>query len=131
LFKLAPESIIKIQNNLFMTDQSKSLIKEKLEQLRREAEERDAKRRADKAGQPYANLITAPINIEALSLIDAETAQKAKAAAFEIKEQKVALAVFDPNNVQTKEVLKKLEQKGFQPSVFVVSLSGLNHIFSF
>jgi len=127
LFKLAPESIIKIN----MADQSKSLIKEKLEQLRREAEERDAKRRADKAGQPYANLITAPINIEALSLIDAETAQKAKAAAFEIKEQKVALAVFDPNNVQTKEVLKKLEQKGFQPSVFVVSLSGLNHIFSF
>ena len=71
-----------------MDQSKKSLIKEKLEQLRAEAEERDAQRRADKTGHPYADLITSPINVEALALIPEEAARKAKLAAFEIKEKK-------------------------------------------
>lgn len=112
-------------------DQSKSLVKEKLEKLRREAEERDAKRRADKAGYSYANLITAPINIEALSLIPEETARKVKIAAFEILEKKLALAVFDPAEEQAKKVIEELKQKNYELSLFVVSLSGVNHVLSF
>ena len=106
-------------------------IKEKLFQMQREAEERDAQRRANKAGYPYANLITAPINIEALALIPQEISQKAKLAAFEIKEKKVALAVFDPSESQAKEVVEKLKKEGYEPSIFIVSLSGLKHIWSF
>jgi type IV pilus assembly protein PilB len=112
-------------------DQSKSLIKGKLEKLRREAEERDAQRRANKTGFPYADLITAPINMDALDLIDEEFAKKAKIAAFEIKEKKVALAVFNPDNAQAKEIIEKLKNERYEPSIFVVSLSGLNHVLSF
>ena len=112
-------------------DQSKSLIKEKLEKLRREAEERDAQRRADKSGYPYANLITSPINIEALSLIPEETARKIKSAAFEIKEKKVALAIFDPATPESKAIIEKFKQEGYELSIFIVSLTGLNHILSF
>jgi len=106
-------------------------IKEKLSQMRREAEERDSQRRAAKSGYPYASLITAPINIEALALIPQEVAQKAKVAAFEIKEKKVALAIFDPSESGAKEVIKKLKSQGYELSIFVVSLSGLQHIWSF
>ncbi len=111
--------------------EKKLQIKEKLARLEREAEERDAQRRAIKANLSYVNLITAPINIEALALISKETAEKAKVAAVEIKKQKVALAVFDPNSLQLKEVVKNLELKGYQPSIFVVSLSGLKHAWNF
>lgn len=106
-------------------------IKEKLQKMSREAEERNAQRAAGKAGLPYANLITAPINIEALSLIEEDAARKANIAAFEIKEKKVALAVFNPNDEQTKKIVEELRRKGYEPSLFVVSLSGLKHIFSF
>ncbi len=102
-----------------------------MEKLRREAEERGAQRRANKTGFPYANLIAAPINMDALSLIDEEIAKKTRTAAFEIKEKKVALAVFDPNDAQTKEVIKKLKNEGYELSIFVVSLSALNHVLSF
>jgi len=106
-------------------------IKEKLSQMRRSAEERDSQRRAAKSGYPYASLITAPINIEALALIPQEVAQKAKVAAFEIKEKKVALAIFDPSESGAKEVIEKLKSQGYELSIFVVSLSGLQHIWSF
>ncbi|MEK7496076.1 MAG: hypothetical protein AAB616_01250, partial [Patescibacteria group bacterium] len=104
-----------------MDQSKKSLIKEKLEQLRAEAEERDAQRRADKTGHPYADLITSPINVEALALIPEEAARKAKLAAFEIKEKKAALAVFDPTETGAKKAIEELKQKGYEPSLFIVS----------
>lgn len=106
-------------------------IKEKLQKMNREAEERNAQRTAGKTGLPYADLTTAPINIEALALIEEDAARTAKIAAFEIKEKKAALAVFDPNNEQAKKIIEELKRKGYEPSLFVVSLSGLKHVFSF
>ena len=108
-----------------------SKIKDKLAQMRREAEERDAKRRAEKTKFPYADLSTTSINIEALSLIPEEDAKKAKLATIESKEKKVALAVFDFENSETKKVIEKLKSEGYALSIFTVSLSGLNHVWSF
>ena len=99
--------------------------------MRREAEERDAKRRAEKTKFPYADLSTTSINIEALSLIPEEDAKKAKLATIESKEKKVALAVFDFENSETKKVIEKLKFEGYALSIFTVSLSGLNHVWSF
>ncbi len=106
-------------------------VKDKLSQLRREAEERDAQRRADKAGYPYTDLTTTPINTEALALIPQEAAKKANIAAIEIKEKNVAVAAFDPKTPSAQEIIKKLKADGYEPSIFVVSLSGLRHIWSF
>ncbi|MFH1346662.1 MAG: GspE/PulE family protein [Spirochaetota bacterium] len=106
-------------------------IKNKLAQMQREAEERDAKRRAEKTKFPYADLSTTSINIEALSLIPEEEAKKAKLAAIEFKEKKVALAVFDSENSETKKVIEELKAKGYTLSIFTTSLSGLNNIWNF
>ncbi|MDP3015398.1 MAG: GspE/PulE family protein [bacterium] len=114
-----------------MDQSKKSLVKEKLEQLRAEAEERDAQRRADKTGHSCADLITSPINVEAIALIPEETARRAKLAAFEIKEKKVALAVFDPTKEQAKKAIEELKQKGYEPLIFIVSPKSLNHVLSF
>ncbi len=106
-------------------------VRDKLVQLRREAEERDAQRKASKTGYPYTNLTTTPINTEALALIPQEIAQKAEIAAIEIKEKNVAVAALDPKSSSAQEVIQKLKADGYQPSIFVVSLSGLHHIWSF
>ena len=106
-------------------------IKDKLSQMHREAEERDAKRRADKSGYPYSDLSTAPINIEALKLIPEESAKRAKIAAIELKEKKIALVAFDPDDSGAKTIIEKLKSEGYLPSIFVVSLAGLNHVWSF
>ena len=108
-----------------------SKIKDKLAQMKREAEERDTKRRAEVSGFPYSDLTTAPINIEALALIPEETSRKAKIAVIEAKERKIALVVFDPNEMEAKSVIEKLKSEGYTPSIFVVSLSGLNHVWGF
>ncbi|MEE8131721.1 MAG: GspE/PulE family protein [Candidatus Paceibacterota bacterium] len=106
-------------------------IKEKLAQMRRKAEERAAQRRAQKSGHQYTNLVATPVNIEALGLISEETARKSKVAVIEIKRKKLALAIFDPNTPEIKELVKNMESKGYQVSVFVVSLSGLKYAWDF
>ncbi len=108
-----------------------SKIKEKLSQMRKDAEERDAQRRASKSGFSYINLTTAPINIEALNLIPEETSRKAQVAAIELNKKKVALVAFDPIGPETKKIIEKFKKEGYSPSIFVVSLAGLNHIWSF
>lgn len=106
-------------------------IKEKLSQMRRQAEERAAQRRAQKSGYQYADLASAPVNVEALGLISEETAKKLKIAATEIKIKKIALAVFEPDDSEVKEFIKNLELKGFEVSVFISSLSGLKYAWDF
>ncbi|HDH31255.1 MAG TPA: type II/IV secretion system protein [Candidatus Wolfebacteria bacterium] len=106
-------------------------IKEKLAQMRRGAEERAAQRRAQKSNYEYINLTISPVNIKALGLIAEETAKKIKVAAIEAKKKKMALAVFDPNTLETKKIIKDFESKGYQVSIFVVSLIGLKYAWSF
>ena len=106
-------------------------IKDKLMKIRREAEEREAKKRADNNKLLYLNLAAAPINIEALALIAEETAKELKAAAIEIKENKLALAVFDAQLPAIKELIKGLEVKKYKLSIFIVSLSSLNYALEF
>lgn len=106
-------------------------LKDKLMKIRREAEEREAKKRADNNKFFYLNLTAAPVNIEALALIAEERAKELKAAAIEIKENKLALAVFDAQLPAIKELIKELEAEKYKLSIFVVSLSSLNYAWSF
>ncbi|MEK7555570.1 MAG: GspE/PulE family protein [Patescibacteria group bacterium] len=106
-------------------------IKEKLTQMRRQAEERAAQRRAQESGYQYADLAAAPVNVEALGLVSEETAKELKVAITEIKTKKIALAVFDPKTHEIKDLVKSLELKGYQVSIFIVSLSGLKYAWDF
>lgn len=111
----------------------KSAVDEKLEELRREAEERDAERRATKSGYPYADLRATPINIEALALIPEEKSRSARAAAIELNEQKkeAAVTAYDPMASAAQEVVAALQSIGYTSVLYTVSLSSLNHVWSF
>lgn len=106
-------------------------LEEKLERLRKEGEERSAKRLAEKLGKKYLPVAKTPINIEALALIDKETAAKAKVAAIEKKKDKAAIVAVNPETREAQEVIKALEIRGFQLTIFIVSENGFKSIFDF
>ncbi len=100
-------------------------LEKKLSEIHREAEERDAERRAKRLGLAYANLAKVPISIEAVGLIPEAEAKEAKLAAVELKVRDVALAAYDPKLPAAEKLIRGLESKDYKVKVFMSSLSGL------
>ncbi len=103
----------------------------KLEQIRRDAEERDAERRAARAHGTYVNLAKAPISLEAIQLIPEAQARAAKAAAIESKAQEVALAAYDPQSPAAAAIIKDLTDQRYAVRSFYASESGLAQAWDF
>lgn len=103
-------------------------LSERLEKGRREAEEKDAQRRAEKLGAKYLNLISVrvPTEIKAMSIVPEEEAKAALAVPLQIVRKKLVLAVFDPELPKTKTLIDKLK-KNYELEVLVVSKTGLTH----
>lgn len=114
-----------------MAQDLKLSLNEQLLKIRREAEERDAERRAQKAGLNYLNLTQTPIQIEALKLVKEEEARRARLAPFQFKQKETALAVLEPQNPNVQAIVKKLEGDGLHVKLFIVSAGSLEHIWSF
>ncbi len=103
-------------------------LSERLEKGRREAEERDAQRRAEKLGAKYLNLISVrvPTEIKAMTLVPEEKAREALVVPLQIVRKKLVLAVFDPTLSKTKTLIEELK-KSYELEILVVSKTGLAH----
>ncbi len=112
-------------------DKDKKGLKEKLERIKKEAEERAAQRLAEKLGKDYIDIAKTPIGIEAVALIDEEEAKKSRIVAIEKKRDKLAAVSVNPQNPETQKTIKNLESQGFNVSVFIVSPSGLQYALTF
>lgn len=106
-------------------------VQRKIAKIGREAEERDARKRAEAAGYPYMDFAKAPLSVDVLGMIPQELAEKAKIAVFAKKRQELAVAVYSPTDPETQKILKDLEVKNFKLKLFVGSLTGLKHIWEF
>src|SRR3989344_3076948 len=106
-------------------------LDEQLLKIRREAEEKEAQGKADKAGLSYLNLTTAPVQVDALKLVNEEEARRLMVAPLQFKEKNVALAVTDPESAGAKKLVKKIIEQGMSVKLFVVSAGSLNHIWTF
>lgn len=102
-----------------------SIIDRKIKEIRREAEERDAQRRAEKTGFPYLDPGKAPVSIDALRLIPEEKARAAKAAAIQIKVKEVAVVAFDPSSPAVQALGEELKAQKWEPKFFTFSMWGL------
>ncbi len=110
-------------------------VQKQLQIYHKEAEERDAKIRADKLGLPYFDLYTAPCEPDALKLISEKDSQEAEILAFSLKfsskagfvagEKDLYLAVFDPRDDKAKKIISGLQNEGYEIKIFIVSKSGL------
>lgn len=99
-----------------------------LAQMKREAEERDAQRRAQTLGAQYLEPERISLNLEALALLEEAVAREGHCAVIAARDKKIAVIAYDTKYSKTKETLKKLEDKGYAATVYVVSLSSLARI---
>ncbi len=115
------------------------VLQKKLSEMHREAEERDAKRRAGKSDLSYIDLRITPVSIDALKLVPEADAKEAGAAAIEISakggsasggknENMVALAVINLESPTLTKVIEKLKTSGFETKIFVASKSAIEKI---
>ncbi|BCX15835.1 MAG: hypothetical protein KatS3mg098_064 [Candidatus Parcubacteria bacterium] len=108
-----------------------SYLQDQLLKMRREAEERDAQRRAQSLGLAYLSPSQVSINLEALSLLSEDEARLGQCAVIAQKDKKIAVIASDPGYSETKKTLEKLKSDGYSPTVYVVSLSSLKYALDF
>lgn len=106
-------------------------LTKQLAQTRREAEEREAKRLAEKLRIEYLDIGKAPIQIEALKYVPEADAKRLQVAPFQYKNKVMALAAVNPEQPELKKLLASFKEQGITVKVFVGSLSGLMHAWDY
>lgn len=112
---------------------SSNPLDETLLNQKHQAEEKDAERRAEKLGYSYLNLVSVkvPTELKAMALVPEERARKAFLVPLQMVRKKLIVAVYNPENKDTVAIIKELKEKGFEVHVVIVSLNGLNHIWTY
>lgn len=80
---------------------------------------------AQKHGLPYVNLLTVPIEHDALKLISEASAREAKLAPFSLSGKRLGVAIFTPNTEEVQAALKKLQDAGYHIELFMASTKSL------
>ncbi len=100
---------------------------ETLKRLYHKSEEEKANGMANKFRLPYIDLSLIPITDDAVNSIPEEEAKKANAAVIYKVGKKYQIAITDPENYETKQLLEKLKKsEGVSYSLVVVSNDSLN-----
>lgn len=107
-------------------------LDDRLAKQRREAEEADAKRRAETLKIPYLDLVSVkvPTEIKAMQLIPESEAREALLVPLQLVRKKVLVAAFNPERPEAKATIARLK-KTYTVEIAVVSLSSLNHGWSY
>lgn len=113
-----------------MIDFNEDKSNKKIELLRKEEEENLAKMLSPKYGIQYVDLSLVPINIDALRVVKEEDARSANIAVFNLIDKKVSIGVLAPNNQKTIDAVKSIEEKGYTPTLYLVSHESLNKVWS-
>lgn len=108
-----------------------SSVQDQLLKMQREAEERDAQRRAQERGIPYLSPDKVLINLEALEVISHERAQEGHLVPIAIREKKLAVVLYDPQLRKTRELLAALTAQEYEITAYIVSLSSLTYALDF
>jgi type IV pilus assembly protein PilB len=111
----------------FLND-SKQL--EKLEELKKQEEEESIQILSDKYGLPYIDLRGLSPEPEAMQTITEEEAIEASVAPFKMVGKKLFIATPTPTSPAVEKLLRPLEDKGIQLTLFMCSHSSLDHVIS-
>ncbi len=100
----------------------------RLADLKKDEEERLAKAMAPRYGLQYLDLAVVPINIDALRIIREQDARDAEIGVFNMIDKRIDVAVISPQNEKTKAAVNTLIEKGFSPTLYMVSHQSINKI---
>ncbi|MBI2068680.1 MAG: type II/IV secretion system protein [Candidatus Yanofskybacteria bacterium] len=103
-------------------------LEKKLVDIQAKRVEEDAMSLAQRIGLPFSDLKSAPIDIDALTLIDEETARKSQVAAIIKNGVNLTVITLNPEDGETAKTLKALGDKGFKVSIIIVSSATLEKV---
>ena len=121
-------SLKKEENNI---KEEKSPLKErknlegKLTEIKHEGEEREAERLAEKLNLPYINLDLIPIDSNDLTILTKEKAKKGNLLVIRKAGSILQLAIKNPEDPETSQIVKELQDQGFECQLIIVSLASL------
>ena len=98
---------------------------QKFTELRKKEEESFTIRTAQKLGIPYANLLIQTISLDALALLDEETAKDAEVVVIDKHDFDLKVCVRNPDNPKTISVTESLKKRGFNLTLFLISSQSL------
>jgi type IV pilus assembly protein PilB len=104
--------------------------KQKIDELHEKEEERLAQMLSTRYGISYIDLNDVSINTNALRLIPEDRARKSEAAAFDIQNKKISLAIRTPNRQEVQNEIKDLERRGYFIEAFLTSTKSLEKAWS-
>jgi len=105
---------------------SRSPTVEQIKQIRHEAEERDAKRRAKEEGVPYLKESAVPSK-EVLSTIPKKVATAAGVAVIAKANKNITALVETTKNSKTKDALESLKKDGYSIDLFITTRTRLEN----
>lgn len=105
--------------------QSATKVQTGIKDINQEFKEREVQANAKKLDIPYVNLINIPINPDFAHLISKNDSEKAGAAAFFKSGKKIRLAVINYDNSDTKDLIKRLKNDGYEVGVNLCSKESL------
>src|SRR3989338_412675 len=105
-------------------------LEKKLSEIQLKRAEGDSIALAKKFNLPFSDLKSAPIDNDALTLIDENTARSSSLAIIYKSGNKLTVAITNPENSNTQKTLEALKEKGFTINPIVTSPSVLENILS-
>jgi len=105
-------------------------LEEKLKSIRRKEEEEEARKKAQEFGLPYLNLSTYFIDPSVVSIVPEEEAKKGNLTVIKKEGKRIYVAVKDPLDKNTREILDKLKEQGYYYNLVVVSPKSLRKAWS-
>lgn len=130
---MADQNLSQDQNRI-LTEESKNSVnsantiygvKENVDNINREFQEKSTLKRAHDLGLPYIDIAKTPLNPDFLKVLDVEVARKARVIPFFKVGKKVRIAVENHESPETLEVVKLLEGQGYEVSLNLASSAGI------
>jgi type II secretory ATPase GspE/PulE/Tfp pilus assembly ATPase PilB-like protein len=107
------------------TDRTAKPLEQKLQEVNRAFEEKEAIKLANETGLSYVDLTKLPINIDLLSIVSEEECRAALAMPFFRTGKKLRLAVIDPKNVETQKLIEQLRTQDYAINLNIATKAGL------
>jgi type IV pilus assembly protein PilB len=100
-------------------------IKAKIKLIHREEEEEKIQKFASKFKLPYLNLSIIPVDPSGLKIVPLPKAKESEVMILRKFGKGIKIAVKNPDNEKTEELLKELKDRGYALEIFIVSQSSL------
>lgn len=107
------------------TDRTSKPLEQKLQEVNRAFEEKEAIKLANETGLSYVDLMKLPINIDLLSIVSEDQCRLASAMPFFRTGKKLRLAVTDPKSTETQKLIEQLRSQDYSINLNIATNAGL------